>query len=283
MLLEDDYAPTSIINDSQDMSALVDNNTINLAEAGVDPAVLIDNDTYPVPIHERSDSPIALPLRRFDTENTLVRNAEVVELSYDKKRSVTAGHRRSLDQKFAMLAAHEWAPGSNTANMPILESTGAVRADNNNKRFTTSDIARLAEAWDLLSVPEEDRILALHPLAIGDLREESRELFNMFMAWDGATPQQLFGFRLRKLNLMPLYDSSNVKKAFGAAAVAGDKTPLALAWVKNSVVRARGTTDMFERLRDPEARGDVIGFQQRVMALPLRARHRAAILPAVGY
>ena len=43
------------LNESEDLSALVDNNTLHLAEAGVEPEVFIDNDTYPVGIVQRED------------------------------------------------------------------------------------------------------------------------------------------------------------------------------------------------------------------------------------
>ena len=42
-------------------------------------------------------------------------------------------------------------------------------------------------------------------------------------------------------------------------------------------MRAQGTPDMFERLKDPEARGDVIGFQVRGLASSIRGRGMAAI------
>ena len=50
------------------MDEYVNNNVINLAEAGVDPDVLINNTTYPVPIQERTDTPLTLALDYFDTK-----------------------------------------------------------------------------------------------------------------------------------------------------------------------------------------------------------------------
>lgn len=41
------------LNESEDLSALVEYNTLHLAEAGVEPEVFIDNDTYPVGIVAR--------------------------------------------------------------------------------------------------------------------------------------------------------------------------------------------------------------------------------------
>lgn len=49
------------LNESEDLSALVDNNTLHLAEAGVEPEVFIDNDTYPVGIVQREDVPEGHP------------------------------------------------------------------------------------------------------------------------------------------------------------------------------------------------------------------------------
>lgn len=59
MIMEGYYPDGSFLTRSVDMTENVEHNKINLAEAGVDPEVLIDNNTFPVPIAERTDSPIA--------------------------------------------------------------------------------------------------------------------------------------------------------------------------------------------------------------------------------
>src|SRR6185437_14671098 len=49
-LMEVYYANYTFLTRSQDMSMFVENNTINLADCGVDPNVLVNNTVYPVPV-----------------------------------------------------------------------------------------------------------------------------------------------------------------------------------------------------------------------------------------
>ena len=73
------YPDSSFLTESVDMSELVEYNKINLAEAGIDPEVLIDNTVFPVPVMSREDIPKELALHTFDTVNTVVRNIEEKE------------------------------------------------------------------------------------------------------------------------------------------------------------------------------------------------------------
>ena len=50
-----------------------------------------------------------------------------------------------------------------------------------------------------------------------------------------------------------------------------------IAWIRTEVMRATGTVDVFHREKDPEARGDILGYQQRFSALPLRNKYIGAI------
>ena len=45
-------------------------------------------------------------------------------------------------------------------------------------------------------------------------------------------------------------------------------------------MRAMGTVDMFAKEKDPEIRGDIIGFQMRALALPIRNKAIGAIYTA---
>lgn len=84
MIKEGMVPDTSFLSQSVNMDEFVENNVLHLQEAGVDPKVLIDNDVWPIPVATREDNSLELPLHTFDTENTLVRNIEEKESSYNK-------------------------------------------------------------------------------------------------------------------------------------------------------------------------------------------------------
>ena len=265
-LMENFYPDGSWILESEDMSAFVENNTINLADAGVDPVVLVNNTTYPVPFAERTDVPIALPLDYYDTESTVVRHATAIQLAYDKLASVVRQHRNALFKKNIQKAAHNYGPSANGTFTPVLE-------------IGVSVIQRIIDAqriFDELDVPMEGRILVLSPLHKSLIQKEDYKLFNMVFGQNGS--KELYGFKVYTTSVNPVYDgTTKAKKAFGAVA-AGTDLKSSLFYSKYEVMRADGTYDMFSHLKDPDTRGDKIGFQKRFLALPIRGKYIGAII-----
>ena len=147
-IMEKFYPEASFLNYAKDMTENVEFDKINLADCGFDPNVLVNNITYPIAIVERTDTPLSIDLDLFETENTLVRSPEAVELAYNKLESVIYGHRMALRSKTGQKAAHAFAPSSNTVNTPILVTAG----DNNGegfKRLIPEDILRLKKKYEI--------------------------------------------------------------------------------------------------------------------------------------
>lgn len=265
-LMENFYPDSSFLLRSQDMTAFVENNTINLADCGVDPDVLVNNTTYPVPISERTDNPLALPLEYFDTVNTVVRNATAIQLAYNKLESVIRQHRMALQKKKVQKAAHAYGPASNSTYTPVLP-VGASILDT---------IIDAQAAFDALDVPAEGRIIVLTPTHKAKIKKENKVLFNEVFGKNGTN--DLYGFEPYTTTVTPRYNNTtNAKVAFGAAP-AGTDIPSSLFYSEYEVMRADGEYDMFSRLKDPEARGDIIGFQNRFIALPIRGKYIGAII-----
>lgn len=80
-IIEKFYPENSFVSDSRDFSMWTDNEYLNLQEAGIDPRVFIDNEVYPIPVVARGDKPYKIPMKRFDTENTVHINAIEIEES----------------------------------------------------------------------------------------------------------------------------------------------------------------------------------------------------------
>ncbi len=273
-LMEDFYGDDMFITEMRDMSAFVENNTINLAEAGVNPDVLVNNSVYPVPYSGRTDAPIAIQLDTFDTENTWIKNTEVIELAYDKRASVLYGHRQALRMTFLERAAHNVAPATDSTFTPKLQTTGANNADTGLKRLTYSDILKLKKRFDNAEIPAEGRILVLSAQHQEDLELEDAARYNLIM--DKGV---LRGFKLYFLaeKRLPRYNkTTGVKVAYGAASLATDSYA-SIAFHKDEVMRSQGDADMFLREKDPELRGDLVGFQMRGISLPIRGKGIASI------
>jgi hypothetical protein len=271
------YPNDSFLSRSVDMSVYVDNDKINLAEAGVDPTVLINNTSYPVAVAEQADTPISLVLDTYDTENTVVRNAEQVELVYDKLKLVTGKHQKALRSKFGQKAVHSWCPASDATFTPVFGATGG---DNGNtlKRMTLKDFFTMAGKFNNLDLPIEGRVCVLSPLHLTDLALEDKDLFKVFMNLTEGQITRLFGFDVYVNSKTANFNkTTGVKTAFGAAAAPATDTHSSLFYVETEVMRADGTTDMFFQLKSPTERGDIIGFQKRALALPIRSKAIGAI------
>ncbi len=264
----------AFLSATTNMDQFVENDKINLAEAGVDPNVLINNTTYPVPFAERSDTPLEIVLDVYDTEGTVLRNAELIELAYDKRSSVVAGHKNALLNKFSKKACHAYAPASNDTFTPVKVTTGAVSGGF--KVITFQDLLDLKTAFDDLDAPE-DRMLVLNPTHFNQLAKQDLVLMKTIM----QSNDNLFGFKLFTFSQTPKYNkSTGAKVAFGAAPAPATDTIASVAWCQSEVMRALGTFDMFERLKDPEQKGDIINFQMRGIALPKRNKMIASIYSA---
>ena len=267
------YIPdNSFLSRSVDMSPLVDNNKINLAEAGVDPEVLIDNTSYPVPTVSREDTPLELILHTLDTKNTVVRNLEKKELSYDKVESVARGHRNALRNKAATYAAHNWCPAKHGDLTPVLVTSGA----NNKaglKAASFEDFLVMRARFRSFDIDPASVVVVLNPIHEADLMAEDMKLYREVLS-----KGDLFGMALFSSSCLPSFDTTTKqKKAFGAALDAAKDTQASLVYCDREVMRAIGTTDVFAKYNDPEQRGDVIGYQQRFTALPIRNKYIGAI------
>ena len=102
-----------------DNSSLVDNDVIHLVDVGVDPDVLVNNTTYPIPLQNLNDADITISLDKFQTKVTPVTDDELYAISYDKISRVKESHSNAInDSKFAK-AAHALCATSHTAKTPV--------------------------------------------------------------------------------------------------------------------------------------------------------------------
>lgn len=271
-IMEGFIPDTSFLSRSVDMSAFVDHNKINLAEAGVDPKVLIDNTTFPVPVAQRTDTPLELPLHTFDTENTVVRNIEQMETAYDKLASVVRSHANALTRKTSAYAAYNWAPTENGDLTPVIETTGAVNAEGL-KAVSFEDFLRMRAKFRSFDIDPASVVVVLNPAHEADLMAEDMKLYREVLAGGN-----LFGMALFSYSSLPMFDTTTKKKkAYGAAYDAAKDSMCSLIYCDTEVMRAVGTTEVFAKYKDPEQRGDVLGYQQRFTALQIRGKYVGAI------
>lgn len=273
-IIEKFYPADTFVADSRDFSMWTDNEYLNLQEAGIDPRVFIDNEVYPIPVVAREDKPYKIPMKRFDTENTVHINAIEIEESSQKRQSVIEGHRKSLQMQFAQLAAYNWAPAGDSNTTPVLKiSDGdASKQGTGYVKMTYEKLLTFSTQLDMMNVPKEGRILVLHPYHATDLQMQDLEMYKTFFS-TGA----MFGFKIHVSSMTPRYNGTTSKKVEWNAPVRSTDAIASTVYYKEAVCRAKSMEDMYYRLSDPEYRGDVIGFNMRGIALPVTGKYIGAL------
>ena len=256
-----------------DQSSIVENDVIHLVDVGVDPDVLVNNTTYPIPLQALDDKDIAIKLDKFQTKVTPITDDELYAISYDKMARVKESHGNSLgDGKFTK-AAHALCAQKNTAKTPVLTTTGERDAETGRLRLTPNDLVEMKLALDKMKVPSENRRLVLCPDHVNDLllvSQNFREQYNI----DRNTGKvgKLYGFDIYEYANTPLYTTAGVKKDLGSTAEKGE-FQCSFAFYTPRVFKATGSTKMYysEASTDPEYQRNKINFRHYFICMPKKA------------
>lgn len=259
-----------------DASSVVENDVIHLVNVGVDPDVLVNNDTYPIAIQELEDGDKAITLDKFQTKATPVTDDELHALSYDKMARVKEAHANSInDSKFAK-AAHSIC----AAGIPVVTTTGEVDAVTGRKAMTIKDLVMLKAKLDKLKVPATGRRLVLCPDHVNDLLAVS-ESFKMQYNLDTVNGRvaRLYGFDIYEYADTPVYTTAGAKQALGTAEGSG-KFHCSFAFWVGRVFKATGSTTMYHRdaKTDPLYQRNLINFRHYFIAMPKKADAMAVLV-----
>ena len=266
-----------------DASSLAENDVIHLVDVGVDPDVLVNNTTYPIPLQALNDTDITISLDKFQSKVTPITDDELYALSYDKMARVKESHGNAInDAKFAK-AAHALCATQNSATTPVLVTTGERDADTGRLKLTVQDVINMKRSLDKLKVPSQNRRLVLSTDHVNDLLETSqtfKEQYNINRA-DG-TVGRLFGFDIYEFANNPLYTTAGKKKDVGAAASAGE-FQCSFAFYTPRVFKCTGSTKMYysEAANDPEYQRNKINFRHYFICMPKKAD--AGVVMRSGY
>ncbi len=252
-----------------DDSSIVENDVIHLVDVGVDPDVLVNNTTYPIPLQALDDADIAISLDKFQTKATPIKDDELYAISYDKIARVKESHANSINDSKFKKAAHALCATENTATTPVLTTTGTAGSDNR-KAMTINDVIAMKKAMDKLGVPSDQRRLVLCSDHVNDLLatdQKFREQYNIDR--ENGVIGRLYGFDIYEFANNPVYTTAGVKKAVGATAEAGEYQA-SFAFYVPRVFKATGSTKMYysEAVNNPTTQQNLINFRHYFVAMP---------------
>lgn len=256
-----------------DHSSLVNNDVILLVDVGVDPDVLINNTTYPIPLQALDDKDIAISLDKFQTKVTPITDDELYAISYDKISRVKESHGNAINDAKFTKAAHAMCAQEDTAKTPILKTSGERDAVTGRVKMRMADVIEMKRAMDKLGIPAANRRLVLCSDHVNDLLGESqsfREQYNINRT-DGTVGRQ-YGFDIYEFANNPVYTTAGKKKAVGSTPAAGEYQCSFAFYVKR-VFKATGSTKMYWSAaeNDPEYQRNKVNFRHRFIAMPTKA------------
>jgi hypothetical protein len=258
---------------------------VHIPQAGVIPNIQKNRSNLPATVLQRSDSDITYTLDEFSTDPILIPQADMIELSYNKRESVLSEYESALRELIAESILYDWSPdmsnnllrtGGASATSHLAGTTG------NRKKFVTSDLKAAQLALNKQNIPLEDRYALLSADMYQQLTDDLtatqyRDFSVAFDAKDGILGK-LFGFNIMMRSNVVSYtnDLVPVVKAYGAANSADDNDAV-LCWQRNAVERALGAITFFEKIGDPTYYGDIYSVAIRMGARKRRADEKGIL------
>lgn len=258
----------------------VKQDVIHFVALGGDPAVLVNNTTYPLAITALTDADKPISLDKFSTEATPVTKDELHASSYDQMASVQERHRYALREKIAQRGIHAIAPDKNATDVPVIRTTGA--SDGTRKKMTFADLVNLKRKFDEMDVPGNDRVLVLCSDHVNDLLETEqkfKEHYNINQTTGKIC--RMFGFDIYEYNGTPYYNRTTGEKLPWGAVSAATDSRASVAFYVGRMMKAYGSTEFFhsEAAKDPLFHRNLVNFEQYAICLPLsETKCRAAII-----
>lgn len=240
---------------------------VHIPNAGGTPSVSKNRSSLPATVGQRTDVDITYNLDEYTSDPVLIPNADTVELSYDKRQSVTGEAQSALRETVAENLLVKWAPTT------VLKTTGSAVAASapsgtgNRKAIVLADLQAAMKALNKNDIPNESRYALF-----------SAEMYDQFITSLSATQYRdfsqaydpvngilgrLYGFNIMMRSSVLIYDASYAVKAVGAAGATTDNEAV-LCWQQNSVERALGEVKFFEDMQNPLYYGDIYSFLVRM-------------------
>lgn len=254
---------------------------IHMTYMGVEPDVLINNTTYPIPVQELGEEDIVISLDKFVTKVTPITDDELYALSYDKIATVKTKHARAISKTKFKKAIHALAPSGNTAAMPVLTTTGADDGSGR-KRIVWADLVALKAKLDALEIPEVGRRLVLCNDHVNDLLLLDEKFKDQFFNSTTGKPYSKLGFEFHSYIANPYYNpTTKAKLSFGAVPEATDRQASVFFSLERAA-KAQGWTKMYysEAKADPQNQRNLVNFRHYFIVMPTREEARGAIVSA---
>ncbi|MCV9929515.1 hypothetical protein OIU83_17775 [Flavobacterium sp. LS1R49] len=263
-----------------DSSQYAENDVIHLVDIGIDPDVLINNTTYPIPIQELPDDDIPIKLDKFSTKTTPVTDDELHALSYDKIATVKERHGSAIAKSKFAKALHSIAPATHTAETPVIKTTGPVV--DGRKTLLPKDVVSLKKAYNDMGI-DSDLILVLSTDHVNDLIAADQKFKDQYYNYTTGALMNMYGFTIYSHVSCPVFTSAGAKGSLGSLPTATNFRA-SVSYHKPYVFKCTGSTKMYysKAENDTDFQRNKINFTHRFIAMPKKTKAMGAIMSDVA-
>lgn len=267
---------------------VLNNAVVHIPQAGSVIGSVRNRANYPVPVNRRVDFDITYPLDEISTDNTHIKDAEKIELSYAKILDVFGDHINVLSKNSAANALYRWmsAPGNQSA-LPaanIVRTTGAATATyltgatGNRNKFMVADVASAKTILIKQCAQERNvgrRALIMTEDAYQQLKSDTvlTTLYNLPVVgavFDNGDLTQIHGFDIIRTDAMIRFNNAGVPLAKDpldpTVTNAATDNDVMLLVDFDKVHIAKGAIEMFANVKDANYQGDVYSALIRIGA-----------------
>lgn len=288
-IVEGLFANNSFMSKAVNDDMYVNAKKVHIPNSGTPSKVVVDRSSVPATAKKREDNDVEYTLNELTTDPIYIPNAEMVELSYDKRNSVISEDRQNIIEHASQQMLYNWAPLA----LNTIETTGAAvsahtpSATGNRKALTKNDVLALMVLMNKNNVPKEGRYLLLDSVMytqlLSDLAETDKFAFLQGVDAERGVVGKLYGFDVMERSQVLLYNNSKALKKWSESGAADDKAA-GLAWQERCVSRALGEVKMFADEDNPTYYGDIYSFLIRVGGARRRSDNKGvyAILQAAS-
>ncbi|WP_271783877.1 hypothetical protein [Aquimarina algiphila] len=263
-------------------------NIIHVPLSDFEAEVLINNNTYPIPVQMYDDGSVQIVLDKYQTKVVTISDDQAMGASHDRIDDATKGTTLGLTKNKYAKAIHSIAPLSLTPNTPILQATGPENA-NGRKILIYDDIVRLKTALDDTETDEEGRRLVLSTDHWNDLLLDRKNFGNQLIDYVKGKPAPVISnFELFSYIKNPFYTitrdgagkiTAAAKLPFGTIPTATDQRASIAYHVNNIAKKTGNTKQYFVAAKDnPKGQTNDLAYRHYFVATPFRAKYLAAIV-----
>lgn len=267
----------------------INGRTVHIPQAGAAAAVVKNRTSLPATVTQRTDLPTSYTINEFTSDPVLVKHADTVELSFDKRESVLRDNRAKLSEEVAediLLTVVKTGVGTTTVlpSASILVTDGASvsatapGATGLRKAYSIKDLQRgrtffvRQKSWtegrmyvlltgeaEAQMFPADSQVTATYMAAVS---ESERRAGVMYRA---------HGFQIMTRSSVMLLDNAGAFKPISSEGATTDDEGI-LFYNGNAVEFALGDIEAFENEKDATYYGDVFSFLVRAGGRAMREK-----------